>query len=162
MILRWNFRRGAELKGFWAELNSIILIHNLIIFKPILLKCLLLIHKNEIKISARFRSIFSWMDKVTSRAKLTIFHLGSNSSLSVGGCWGQSMLFFWKLVDETLMSKPPEATRYHFWKKIIIPSNLQSHLVTSISLRLENGKPLTMIHTVLFFEQKIIALSYIS
>ena len=36
-----------------------------------------------------------------------------SDTLSVGGCWSQPMLLFWKLVDETQMSKPPEATRQH-------------------------------------------------
>ena len=31
---------------------------------------------------------------------------------SVGGCQSQPMLLFWKLVDETQISKPPEATRH--------------------------------------------------
>jgi hypothetical protein len=35
------------------------------------------------------------------------------STFSVGGCWGQPMLHFWKLVDETQISKPPEPTRHH-------------------------------------------------
>ena len=26
----------------------------------------------------------------------------------VGGCWGQSLLLFWKLIDETQMPKPQE------------------------------------------------------
>ena len=34
-------------------------------------------------------------------------------TLSFGGCWGQPMLLFWKLVDETQISKPPEPTRHH-------------------------------------------------
>ena len=29
-----------------------------------------------------------------------------SDALSVGGCWGQRMLLFWKLVDETQMSNP--------------------------------------------------------
>ena len=45
-------------------------------------------------------------------------HLKSNFSLifdtlSVGGCWGQPMLLFWKLVDETQISKHLEPTRHH-------------------------------------------------
>ena len=31
----------------------------------------------------------------------------------VGGCWGQLMLLFWKLVDETQMSTAPKATSHH-------------------------------------------------
>mgnify|MGYP007015787208 CR=1 FL=1 len=43
-----------------------------------------------------------------------------SDTLSVGGCWGQSMLLFWKLVDETQMVKPPEPTIYHDSKKYLI------------------------------------------
>ena len=39
---------------------------------------------------------------------------------SVRGCWGQQMLLFWKLVDETQMVKPPEPTNYHDSKKYLI------------------------------------------
>ena len=35
------------------------------------------------------------------------------STISVGGCWGQPMLLFWKMIDETQISKPPEATIHH-------------------------------------------------
>ena len=34
-------------------------------------------------------------------------------TFSVRGCWGQPMLLFWELVDETQMSTPPEPTRDH-------------------------------------------------
>ena len=30
------------------------------------------------------------------------------STFSVGGCWGQQILLFWKLVDETKISKPQD------------------------------------------------------
>ena len=40
-----------------------------------------------------------------------------SDTLSVRGCWGQPMSFFWKLVDETQISKPLEATRHHKSKK---------------------------------------------
>ena len=39
---------------------------------------------------------------------------------SFGGCWGQPMLLFWKLVDETQMSHPPEPTRHHKSSKSLI------------------------------------------
>ena len=32
------------------------------------------------------------------------------STFSFGGCWGQPMLLFWKLVDETQMPKPQKYT----------------------------------------------------
>ena len=40
--------------------------------------------------------------------------------LSFGGCWGQPMVLFWKLVDETQISTPPEATRHHDSTKLLI------------------------------------------
>ena len=45
-----------------------------------------------------------------------------NTTFFVGGCWGQPMLHFWKLVDETQIYEPPEATRHHnlthfYWEK---------------------------------------------
>jgi hypothetical protein len=36
-----------------------------------------------------------------------------SDTLFVGGCSGQPMLLFWKLVDETQISQPPDATRHH-------------------------------------------------
>ena len=42
------------------------------------------------------------------------------STFSVGGRGGQLMLFFWKLIRETQISKPPEATRYHNSTKLSI------------------------------------------
>ena len=48
------------------------------------------------------------------------FHFSLISGIfSVGGCWGQPMLFFSKLVDETQMSKPPKATRHHNSRKFL-------------------------------------------
>ena len=41
-------------------------------------------------------------------------------TFSVRGCWGQPMLLFWELVDETQMSKPPEHTRHHDSRKLLI------------------------------------------
>ena len=38
----------------------------------------------------------------------------------VGGCWGQPMSLFWKLVDETQMPTTPEATSYHISRKFSI------------------------------------------
>ena len=43
-----------------------------------------------------------------------------SDTLSVGGCWGQPMLLFWKLVDETQMVKPPEPTSHHNSRKYLI------------------------------------------
>ena len=40
--------------------------------------------------------------------------------LAVGGCWGQPMLLFWKLADETEMVKPPEPTSHHNSRKCLI------------------------------------------
>ena len=38
-------------------------------------------------------------------------------TFSVGGCWGQPRLLFWKLVDETQISKPLEPIRHQNSKK---------------------------------------------
>ena len=43
-----------------------------------------------------------------------------SEALSLRGCWGQPVLLFWKLVDKTQMSKPPEATRHHKSRKLLI------------------------------------------
>ena len=43
-----------------------------------------------------------------------------SDTLSVGGCWGQPMSFFWKVVDETQISKPLEGTRHHNLIKLLI------------------------------------------
>ena len=43
-----------------------------------------------------------------------------STTFFVGGCWGQLMLLFRKLVDETQMSTTPEATSYHSSKKFSI------------------------------------------
>ena len=40
-------------------------------------------------------------------------------TFSVGGCWGQVMSFFWKLVYKTQMCNPPEATRHHNLIKLL-------------------------------------------
>ena len=50
----------------------------------------------------------------------TIFHWYVSDTLSVGGCWGQLMLLFKKLVDETQMSKPLEVARYHNSIKLLV------------------------------------------
>ena len=42
------------------------------------------------------------------------------STFHVGGCWGQLMLLFWKLVQETQMSTPPEATRHHISTQLLV------------------------------------------
>ena len=42
------------------------------------------------------------------------------STISVGGCWGQPMSLFWKLVDETQMPTTPEATSHHSSRKFSI------------------------------------------
>jgi hypothetical protein len=38
----------------------------------------------------------------------------------VRGCWGQLMLLFWKLVDETQMPTTPETTSHHSLRKFSI------------------------------------------
>ena len=50
------------------------------------------------------------------------------SYFSVRGCWGQLMSFFWKLVNETQISAPPEATRHHKSKKMLVLLSLRANL----------------------------------
>ena len=50
-------------------------------------------------------------------------------TLSVGGCWGHPMLIFWKLVDKTQISKPPEPTWHHNSKKLWILLSLRADLL---------------------------------
>ena len=42
------------------------------------------------------------------------------SIISVGGCWGQPMLLFWELMDDTQMPTTPEATSHHSSRKFSI------------------------------------------
>ena len=52
--------------------------------------------------------------------------------LSIGGCWGQPMLLFWTLVDETQMYKTPEPTRHHDSIKLLILLPLRADLLMSV------------------------------
>ena len=54
------------------------------------------------------------------------------STFSVRGCWGQPMSFFWKLVDETQIPKPPEATRHHTPIKLLILLRLRADLLCTL------------------------------
>ena len=42
------------------------------------------------------------------------------SNFSVGGCWGQPMLLFWKLVDETQMGIPRDHAGRDILSKLLI------------------------------------------
>ena len=55
-----------------------------------------------------------------------------SDTLSVGGCWGQLMSFFWKLADETQNLLTPEATRHHESKKILILLPLRADLLCTL------------------------------
>ena len=46
-------------------------------------------------------------------------------TLSVGGCWGQPLLFFWKLVDDTQMPKPQKHTDIFIITKILFSDGLR-------------------------------------
>ena len=54
------------------------------------------------------------------------------STFSVGGRGGQLMLFFWKLIRETQISKPPEATRHHNSTKLLILVPLRADLLCTL------------------------------
>jgi hypothetical protein len=56
-------------------------------------------HQND-----QYWSYFYGMDYQKSKFSLIY------GTFSDGGCWGQPMLLFWKLVDETQISKPQEYT----------------------------------------------------
>ena len=51
------------------------------------------------------------------------------STFSVKGCWGQPMSSFWKLVGETQIFKPLEATRHPFSIKLLILLSLRANLL---------------------------------
>ena len=48
------------------------------------------------------------------------------STFHVGGCWGQLMLLFWNLVQETQMSTPLEATRHHISTQLLVLLHLRA------------------------------------
>ena len=52
-----------------------------------------------------------------------------SDTLSVGGCWGQPMSFFWKLVDAIQIFLSPEATRHHNSIKLLILLPLRADLL---------------------------------
>ena len=54
------------------------------------------------------------------------------STFFVGGCWGQPMLLFWKLVDETKMYEPPKATRHHNLLKLLILLPVRANLLCTL------------------------------
>ena len=68
-----------------------------------------------------------------------------SDTFSVGGCWGQPMLLFWKVVDETQMVKPPEPTIHHNSEKYLILLPLRAiyfrsfHYETPCMLRLRKN-----------------------
>ena len=45
-----------------------------------------------------------------------------SDTCSVEGCWGQLMLLFWELINETQMGKTPEPTRHHNSRISFYPS----------------------------------------
>ena len=53
-------------------------------------------------------------------------------TLFVGGCWGQPMSFFWKLVEETKMYEPPEATGHHKLLKLSILLPIRDNLLCTL------------------------------
>ena len=55
-----------------------------------------------------------------------------SDTLSAGGCWGQPMLLFWKLVDKTQMYKPPEPTRHHNSIKSLVLLPLRADLLCTL------------------------------
>ena len=52
--------------------------------------------------------------------------ISESDTLSIRGCWGQPISFFWKLFDETQISEPP-ATRHHKSKIILVLLSLRAN-----------------------------------
>ena len=72
-------------------------------------------------------------DRKTIRYEFSfISNLLNFSTFSVGGCWGQPMYLFWKMVDETQIPKPLEATRNHNSIKLLIFLPLRADLLISV------------------------------
>ena len=67
--------------------------------------------------------------KVIFRNSTQNFFISNFSTLSIRGCWGQPILLFWKLVDKTQISKPPEPTRHHNSIKLWILLSLRADLL---------------------------------
>ena len=59
---------------------------------------------------------------VHQKSKLSLIY----GTVSVRGCWGQPILLFWKLEEESQMSKCPEATRHHNSTKLLIFPSLRA------------------------------------
>ena len=54
------------------------------------------------------------------------------NTFSVRGCWGQPMLLFWKLIRETEISKPPEASRHYNSTKLLVILTLRADLLCTL------------------------------
>ena len=61
--------------------------------------------------------------------KLLKFNIIFHDSTKNRDCWGQPMLLFWNLVDATQNSKPPEATKHHNSKNLLILLPLRADLL---------------------------------
>ena len=67
-------------------------------------------------------------------------------TFSVRGCWGQPMSLFWKLVDETQISKPPEPAMSHNSMKLMVLLPFiaiyfrSKHYETLCSIKIEQNK----------------------
>ena len=83
-------------------------------------------------------------------------HQKSNFSLifdilSVRGCWGQPMILFWKLIDETQISKPPEPTRHHNSIKLWILLPLRADLLCTLQCEIPCTKVRSLSLSILLF-----------
>ena len=54
------------------------------------------------------------------------------STFSVRGCWGRPILYFWKLIRETQISKPPDASRHHYSTTLLILLPLRADLLCTL------------------------------
>ena len=72
-------------------------------------------------------------------------------TLSVRGCWGQPMILFWKLIDETQISKPPEPTRHHNSIKLWILLPLRADLLCTLQCEIPCTKVRSLSLSILLF-----------
>ena len=63
------------------------------------------------------------------------------STFSIRGCWGQPMLLFWKLVDETQISKPPKPTMNHKPIKWLILPPFRAELLFTLQNEIPCTRP---------------------
>ena len=72
-------------------------------------------------------------------------------TFSVRGCWGQPMILFWKLIDETQISKPPEPTKHYNAIKLWILLPLRADLLCTLQCEIPCTKVRSLSLSILLF-----------